>query len=263
VGTDIHPTAIVDSDARLGENVSIGPYAIVEENVSIGDETTIGSHARIASGTRMGRKCTVFNGASIGTIPQDLKFDGEETLAIIGDNTTFREFCTVNRGTAASGKTVVGSNCTLLAYCHVAHDCIVGDGVVASNNLAMAGHVQVGDSVVFGATVMVHQFVKIGDHSFIQMGSRILRDVVPFAMCGGDGSDPSIMGINTVGLERRGFDGPRRAKIKKALRLLLRKAPTTQEGISLLRETFQGDEDIEKILSLVETSQRGLIRFPK
>ncbi len=263
MGTEIHPTAIVDPDARLGEHVSIGPYAVVEGNVIIGDETTIGSHARIASGTRMGKGCRVFNGASIGTIPQDLKFAGEETVAIIGNNTTFREFCTVNRGTAASGKTVVGSDCTFLAYCHVAHDCVVGNGVVASNNLAMAGHVNVGNNVIFGATVMVHQFVNIGDYSFIQMGSRVLRDIVPFGMCGGDGSAPSIMGINSVGLERHGFDGPRRAKIKKALRLLLRKAPTIQEGISILKETFPGDEDVEKILSLVQTSQRGLIRFPK
>jgi UDP-N-acetylglucosamine acyltransferase len=261
VATSIHPTAIVDAKAKLGAHVTIAPYAIVEANVEIGDESSIGSHARIAWGTRMGRACRIFNGASVGTIPQDLKFAGEETTLEIGDNAIIREFCTLNRGTAAAGKTVVGNDCALLAYCHVAHDCVVGDGVIASNGLALAGHVTVGNYVTFGGFVTVHQFTKIGDHVFIQADSRILRDIVPFAMCGGDPGDPRIAGINKVGLERRDYDEKRRAKIKRAYRILFRQELTVESAIAELEKEFAGDTDISLLVDFVKTSGRGIIRM--
>jgi UDP-N-acetylglucosamine acyltransferase len=261
MGVSIHPTAIISPEAALGVDVTIGPYAIIEGDSQIGDRTVIGSHTLVDTHTTIGSGCKIFNGASIGTIPQDLKFKGEHTILTIGDNTIIREFCTMNRGTAASGKTVVGSNCAFLAYCHVAHDCIVGDNVVVSNNLAMAGHVEVGDYAIIGGMVAIHQFCRIGSHAFIQVGMRILKDVVPFAMVGGDPGDPKIFGINTVGLERRGFDTDRRMKIKRAFRLLFRKGLTVADAVDELAITFRGDEDVQKLVSYITTTQRGIIRM--
>ncbi len=263
MSAQIHPTAVVHPKASLGVNVTVGPYAVIEDNVVIGDATSIGSHAVIAWGTRMGRSCRIFNGASVGTIPQDLKFAGEETTLEMGDNVIVREFCTLNRGTKAAGKTVVGSNCALLAYCHVAHDCILGEGVVASNGLALAGHVEVGDYVTFGGFVTVHQFSRIGCHAFIQANSRILKDVVPFAMCGGDPGDPRIAGINKVGLERRGFDEERRSGLKRAYKLLFRQGLTVEQALPALHEQFGDNPDVRLLADFVAASQRGILRMSK
>jgi UDP-N-acetylglucosamine acyltransferase len=261
VAPSIHPTAIVDPAASLGGNVTVGPYAVIEGNVSIGDDSVIGSHALIAWGTRLGSACRVFYGASVGTIPQDLKFAGEETTLEIGNNVVIREFCSLNRGTKAAGKTVVGDNCVLLAYCHVAHDCVLGSGVIASNNMGLAGHVEVGNFVGLGAYALFHQFCHVGDHAFVQAGCRMGKDVVPFALCGGDPHDPRIVGINKVGLERRGFDEERRAKIKRAYRLLFRKGLTQEEALPALRETFPGDDDVAFLIDFVERSERGIVRM--
>jgi UDP-N-acetylglucosamine acyltransferase len=260
VATLIHPSAVVDKKAQLGENVSIGPFSIIEDNVIIGDGCTIGPHALVAWGTRMGRSCRIFNGAVVGTIPQDLKFRGEESTLELGDNVVVREFCTLNRGTAAAGKTVIGSGCVLLSYCHVGHDCILGEGIVASNNLGLAGHVVVGNNVGFGGYVLVHQFVRIGDHAFFAAATRIGRDVVPFAMCSGV-EDARIVGINTVGLERRGFDEERRRKIKRAYRTLFREGLTVQDALIALAEGFPGDADVSAIIDFVKGSERGILRM--
>jgi UDP-N-acetylglucosamine acyltransferase len=257
----IHPTAIIDPAAKLGVDVVVGPYAVIEANVEIGDRTAIGSHAMVAWGTRMGAGCRIFNSASVGTIPQDLKFAGEETTLEIGDNTMIREFCTINRGTVAAGKTVIGSNCTLLAYCHVAHDCLVGNNVVASNSMTLAGHVTVGNDVTFGGFVGVHQFCRIGDFAFIQSYTRVLRDVITFAMCGGDPAKPRIAGINKVGLERRGYDEARRTKIKRAYKILFRQNLTIEQALPVLSEQFPCDEDIAAILSFIRGSRHGIIRM--
>jgi UDP-N-acetylglucosamine acyltransferase len=256
----IHPTAIVDPAAKLGVDVKIGPYAVIEANVEIGDRSSIGSHTVIAWGTRMGTGCRVFNGASVGTIPQDLKYAGEETTMEIGDNTIIREFCTLNRGTAAAGKTVVGSNCALLAYSHVAHDCIVGNNVIASNNLALAGHVTVGDYVTFGGFVSVHQFCRIGDYSFIQSGCRILKDVIPFVICGGETDNPHLAGINKVGLERRGYSEDRRTAIKKAFKTIFTSGLTVEQALTALSGQGSGDLDVEALIRFIRTSERGFLR---
>jgi len=261
VATTIHPTAIVDPEAQLGENVTIGPCAVIEDNVQIGDGTSIGSHALVAWGTRMGRNNRIFNSASVGTIPQDLKFAGEETTLEIGNSNIVREFCTLNRGTVAAGKTVIGSNCALLAYCHVAHDCVVGDNVIASNCLALAGHATIGNYVTIGGVVAIHQFCKIGDHAFIQSGTRVLRDIIPFAMCGGDMSKPTIAGINKVGLERNGFDDKRRLKIKRAYKILFRQEHTIENALIELEKEFAGDNDISLLVDFVKNSERGIIRM--
>jgi UDP-N-acetylglucosamine acyltransferase len=257
----IHPAAIVDPRARLGRDVSIGPYAVVGEDVEIGDETTIASHAVVESGTRMGARCRIYSGACIGGDPQDLKFAGEKTYLHIGDDTIIREFCTLNRGTAESGKTVVGSNCALLAYVHIAHDCILGDHVIISNNLAMAGHVKVGNYVGIGGVVAIHQFCRIGDYAFIQAGTRILKDVVPYAIIGGDSSYPRVMGINKVGLERRGFDSERRMRIKRALKILFRQGLTVEDAMDKIREECGEDPDAMRLIDFIGDAQRGLIRM--
>jgi len=261
MATTIHPTAIVDPAAKLGVDVHIGPYAVIEANVEIGDRTSIGCHALVAWGTRMGSGCRVFHGASVGTIPQDLKFAGEETTLEIGDNTIIREFCTLNRGTKAAGKTVVGNGCALLSYCHVAHDCFVGNNVIASNNLALAGHVIVDNDVTFGGFVTVHQFSRIGAYAFIQSGSRIGKDIIPFALVGGDSDNPHIAGINKVGLERRGYDEARRTKIKRAYKTLFRQDLTIEQALPALAQQFPGDADIAAIVDFIKGSKRGIVRM--
>jgi UDP-N-acetylglucosamine acyltransferase len=261
VGVNIHPTAIVDSAAKLGTDVAIGPYSVVEANVEIGDRTVIGCHTVVAWGTRMGAGCRIFNGVSVGTIPQDLKYAGEETTMEIGNNTIIREFSTLNRGTIAAGKTVVGNNCALLAYSHIAHDCIVGNNVIASNNLTLAGHVTVCDYVTFGGYVAIHQFCRVGEFAFIQSGCRVLRDVLPFAICGGDTDNPHLAGINKVGLERRGYDEERRTKIKRIMKKLFSGELSVAQTLPALLEQYPGDSDVMAIVEFVKTSQRGIYRL--
>lgn len=262
MATSIHPTAIIDKGASVGEGVTISPFVVVEDNVVIGDGTRIGPHAVIAWGSRIGSSCQIFNGASIGNIPQDLKFRGEETLCYIGNNTIIREFCTIHRGTAASGRTAVGNNCALLAYCHVAHDAIVGNNVIMSNCAALAGHVTVEDYAGIGANVAVHQFCRIGQHSFIGANMLILKDVIPYSLVGGEMDNPRIAGINKVGLERKGFDEPRRRKLKNAYKILFRDGLNVKEACDKLRETSAGDKDIMALVDFITGSeQRGIYRM--
>ncbi|MDD5673874.1 MAG: acyl-ACP--UDP-N-acetylglucosamine O-acyltransferase [Chitinivibrionales bacterium] len=255
----IHSTALIDPSALLGSEVSVGPYSVIEGNVQIGDGCTIGPHALIGSGTRLGKNCAVFHGAAVGGIPQDKKFSGEESLLIIGDNTTIREFVTLNRGTSALGKTVIGSDCWIMAYCHVAHDCILGNHVTISNGLGMGGHVVVGDYVTIGGMVAIHQFVHIGDYAIIGATSYLTMDVVPFALCG---TGPvRVAGINKVGLERRGFDEERRQNIKRAYKILFRRELTLDVALQEIEHEFPGNPDCKKIIDFAKTSERGLLRM--
>ncbi|MBD3319958.1 MAG: acyl-ACP--UDP-N-acetylglucosamine O-acyltransferase, partial [Chitinivibrionales bacterium] len=249
---NIHSTALVSPDSEIDDTVEIGAYAIVESNVRIADGCSIGPHALIASGTRLGSNCRIFNGASVGTVPQDLKFDGEHTLLEIGDNTVIREFCTLNRGTSALGKTSIGKNCLIMAYCHVAHDCRVGDDVIISNNLAMAGHVEVGSNVTIGGVVAIHQFCRIGDFAFIGATSYLNMDVVPYALCAGN--PPSIRSINKIGLERRGFNVERQRKIKRAYRMLFKDHPFISDAIDDLCKSFGDDPDIRHLIEFAKNS---------
>ena len=259
MSSTIHPTAIIDPNAKIGKRVTIGPYAVIENNVTIGDSCEIGSHVLVANGTTLGKSCKIFHGASIGTIPQDLKYKGEDTTLIIGDNAIIREFCTINRGTIANGKTVIGNNCALLAYCHIAHDCIVGDNVIVSNSLQMAGHIEVGNYVNISGLVAMHQFCRVGDYAFIGARSLILKDILPFALCaGGPSGTERILGINKVGLERNGFDSERRAKIKRAFKILFRDGFEIKKALKELVKKFPDDEDIIRIITFIEKSERGI-----
>jgi UDP-N-acetylglucosamine acyltransferase len=255
----IHPTAIIEPGARLGVNVSIGPYSVIERDVEIGDGAEIGPHVMICNGTRLGERCRVFQGASIGQEPQDKKYAGEKTLAVIGEDTLIREYVTINRGTAATGETRVGKRGWIMAYCHIAHDCVVGDDVTISNALAMAGHVTVGSHVTISGIVSINQFVRIGDYAMVGARARAASDIVPYALVG---TEPMrIAGINKVGLERRGFTAEQLSNIKGAYKLLFRDGLPLSDALARIDADFPGDENVKKLSDFVRGSERGFLRM--
>lgn len=256
--------AVLGKNVELGEGVIVSPFAVIEDNVTIGAGTMIGAHAYIGSNTTMGENCRVFNGASIGTIAQDLKYRDEDAFLIVGDRTQFREFCTINKGTAANnGLTKIGSDSAFLAYCHVGHDCEVGDHFVASNSLALAGHVLVGDHVTCGGFVSVHQFTQIGDHAFLGANTFVTMDVVPYALVSSDGDGAFIAMMNKVGLERRGFSSEDLSVIKKMYKILFRQGLSLTDATSLLSVDYSDCDIVKDTLSFIERSKRGLTRMKK
>jgi len=253
---EVHGTAIINEGAQLGENVRIGPYSVIGPDVRIGDGTVVGSNVLIEGNTTLGSGNTVFHGAALGSPPQDLKYRGEKTFVRIGDNNAIREYVTVNSATNEGDATVVGSNCLLMAYSHVAHDCFVGDNVILANAVNLAGHVTVHDWAIIGGIVPVHQFVKIGAHSFIGGGSRIAKDILPFTKVAGN--PPKVSGLNTVGLKRRGFEDDRIEKIKAAYRLIYRSGLNVSQAIERMEIEIEPSEDIETLLDFIRGSQRGI-----
>ena len=212
-----HSTAIVDPNAKIGDDVTIGPFSVIEAGVSIGDRTTVGNNVTISSGTRIGKDCKIFHSASIGAIPQDLKYNNEETFLYIGDRTVIREFVSINKGTSALGKTEIGSDCLLMASVHVAHDCVVGNNVIMSNLTTLGGHVNIDDWVILSGGVLVHQFCNISKHAFIGAGALVTQDVPPFILAAG--SPIEYSGINSVGLKRRGFSINERKELKSIYKM--------------------------------------------
>lgn len=255
--TSIHPTAIVNPKAELGENVSVGPYTIIEGDVQIGDNTTIASQVLIADGARIGSGCRIYHGAVIATLPQDLKFGGEKTTFEIGNNTTVREFCTLNRGTQMRGKSVVGSNCLLMAYTHVAHDCIVGDNVILANAVQLAGHVTVEDWAIIGGLTGVHQFCRIGQHVMVGGHFRVTKDVPPYILAS---EEPlRFVGLNSVGLRRRGFPEETMRALKHAYRLIYRSNLNVSQAVARIREEVELIPEVLHILEFIEKAERGII----
>ncbi|MCA9742031.1 MAG: acyl-ACP--UDP-N-acetylglucosamine O-acyltransferase [Deferribacteres bacterium] len=253
----IHQTAIVDPEAKLGSNVTIGPYAIVEKNTVIGDDTVIDSHALVAAGSRIGSKCKIAHGAVVGTVPQDLKFQGEETTISIGDRTTIREFATLNRGTVDHGTTTVGSDCLIMAYAHVAHDCVLGNHVILSNSVNLAGHVSIDDYAILGGMTPVHQFVHIGQHVFIGGGFRVSKDVPPYILAG---NEPlRFTGLNSVGLRRRNFAADVIAKLKRTYRLLFRSGLNVSQALEQISQEPEIIPEVQSVIEFVKKSQRGII----
>jgi len=260
MSTFIDPRAVVSPNAQIGENVKIGPFTVIEDNVIIGDGTIVGPNVFIGSGTRIGKNCKIFHGASVGSIPQDLKFKGEETTLEIGDNTVIREFCTLNRGTSHSGKTVIGSNCLLMAYVHVAHDCVVGNNVIMANAVNLGGHVVVEDYVVIGGLVPVHQFVRIGQHSIVGGGWRVPKDVPPYIMAA---REPlRFEGLNIVGLKRRNFPKEVIEKIEHAYRIIYQSNLNVSQALEKLKSEADLIPEVQNIINFIEKSQRGIIRGP-
>ncbi len=250
--------AVVNPKAELGENVSIGPFAVVEEGVIIGDNSSVASGARIARGTRIGKNVHVSTGAVLGTEPQDLKFEGEETFLEIGDGTVIREYATLNRGTKESWVTRVGKDCLIMAYAHVAHDCHLGDHVILANAVNLAGHVTIEDWASLGGMVPVHQFIRIGAHAFVGGGYRVVKDVPPYVLVMGE--PLQFGGINLVGLRRRGFSQEQLATIRRAYRILYQTKLNVSQALTRIREEIEMTEEVRRILDFVEKSERGIVR---
>ncbi|MDP7513199.1 MAG: acyl-ACP--UDP-N-acetylglucosamine O-acyltransferase [Candidatus Marinimicrobia bacterium] len=253
----MHPAALVSNGAKLGNNVSVGPFTLVESNVTIGDDSSIGNNTTVKAGTSIGKNTHIFHNCSIGEIPQDLKFGGEESTTSIGDNVTIRESVTINRGTSARGCTEIGNNVLLMACTHVAHDCILGNNVIMANLTTLGGHVELGNWVSLGGGVLVHQFSKVGDHAFIGGGFRIVQDVPPFIL--GAGEPLQYSGINQIGLRRRGFNGNARKLIKEAYRLYFRSGLNRKEALEKIKTELEQTNEITSIINFIESSDRGII----
>jgi UDP-N-acetylglucosamine acyltransferase len=253
---EIHPTAIVDAAAELEDGVTVGPYSIIGPRVRIGAGTEIGPHVLIGQDTTLGRECVIHKGAVLGTDPQDLKYQGEPTTLHVGDRTQVREYCTLNRGTTATSTTVVGSDCLLMAYVHVAHDCRVGDHVILANSVNMAGHVTIGDWAIISGLTPIHQFVRIGAHSFIGGASRVVKDIPPYVKAAGN--PVQLYGLNSVGLQRRGFPEDVRRELKRAYRLFFASAYNTSQALDRAREELRDLPEINLFLDFFDDSERGV-----
>ncbi len=256
VETTIHPSAIVDPEAELGEGVQVGPWSIIGPRVTIGDGTRIHSHVLVERDTTVGADCELYQGAVLGTDPQDLKFRGEETILTVGDRTVIREYATLNRGTADMERTTVGHDCLLMAYSHVAHDCQIGNHVVLSNAVNMAGHVFIEDWVIVGGLTAIHQFVRIGAHAFVGGASRTSQDVPPYVKAAG--SPMKLYGLNSVGLDRRGFSPETRQALKKAYRLIFQSNLPLKKALAAAEDDIQGTPEVGHFISFIRNSKRGV-----
>jgi len=255
----IDKTSIIHKNAQIDDNVTIGPFCNIQDEVKIGSGSVILSNVNILSGTTIGTNNIIHQNSVIGGDPQDLKFDNEKTKLIIGNNNTIREFCTLNKGTDYSGKTIVGNDCLLMAYVHVAHDCVVSDKVILANGVQLGGHSEIGYHATVGGVTPVHQFCKIGMHAFIGGGRVVLQDVPPYILATGEPLQYS--GINSVGLRRRNFDQKTRTLIKKVYSIIYRSKYNTMQALENIKNTFQIEKskDVNNIINFIESSERGII----
>jgi len=253
----IHRSALVDPTAQLGEDVTIGPFTILGPNVVIGDHCQIAAHVVIERNARLGQGVRIGYGSVLGADPQDLKYKGEETWVEIGNGTIIREYCTINRGTPATGKTTVGQRCFIMTYVHIAHDCVVGDDVILANSIQMAGHVTVDDRAIISGLVPIHQFVRVGTFAFVGGGSRVNQDVPPYTKA--VGNPVHLYGLNSVGLQRAGFSPDVKLALKKAYRLVFNSHLTVSQGIARARTEIPAVAEVETFLRFIEASQRGVL----
>jgi UDP-N-acetylglucosamine acyltransferase len=252
---NIHP------NATIGKNVVIDSFVTIEEDVIIGDNTWIGPNAVIMNGTRIGENCKIFPGAVLGGLPQDLKYKGEETFVFIGDNTTIREYVTVNKGTAAKEKTVVGNNCLLQSYGHVAHDCKLNNNVILGSHAGLAGEVTVDDFAIISPYSAVHQFCRIGKHSFIAGGSLVRKDIPPYVLVA---NEPlSYVGVNSVGLRRRGYDINKVNEIQNVYRYFYQKGLNNSQAIKSIEDELEMSTEREEIILFIKSSERGIVKGPQ
>lgn len=255
---NIHTTAVVSTKARLGENITIGPYSIINDDVEIGNDCHIGPHTVIYDGARIGNRVKIFQGASIANIPQDLKFNGDPTQFIIGDDTTIHEFVTLHRGTHETGFSKIGKNCLLMAYAHVAHDSVVGDNCILANGVQVAGHVNIEDFVIIGGLTPVHQFCNVGQHAMIGGGFRIVQDVPPFVLAG---SEPlRYSGLNIIGLRRRGFSNENILALKEAYTTLYNSGLNFSQAREKIQSEMGDNACVALVLDFLKKSTRGIIR---
>lgn len=252
------PLAYVHPSAKIANTVVIEPFTTVHKNVEIGEGTWIGSNVTIMEGARIGKNCRIFPGAVISAMPQDLKFEGEDSLVIIGDNTTIRECVTINRGTKALGKTVIGSNCLIMACAHIAHDCIIGNYCVIVNGCLFAGHVEMGDWAIVGGLCAIQQFAKIGIHAFVGGGSLVRKDVPPYVKAA---KEPiSYSGINSIGLRRRGYENDKINEIQNIYRILFQKRFNTSQALEIIEADFKATQERDEILTFIRDSQSGIMK---
>ena len=256
--TEIHKTAIIDSRAEVAPDARIGPYVVIEGPSRIGAGVELGAHVVVGQFTDIHENCRIFPNAVVGMVPQDLKFAGEETTLEIGAGTTIREFVTVNRGTRASGATKIGRNCLLMAYAHVAHDCYVDNGVVMANAATLAGHIEIGDFATVGGLSAIHQFARIGRYAFIGGMSRISQDIIPYALVAGEPA--KVVGVNLVGLTRRGFGDDVKQALRRAYHILYREDLNTAQALVKLAEELGGVAEVREIIDFVGRSERGILK---
>lgn len=256
----VHPTAVVDSQARIDPSALIGPFAVIGPEVEIGERTEVGAHTVIEGPTRIGRRNRIFPFCTIGLIPQDLKFRGERSEVIIGDDNRIREFASIHRGTEGGGAlTRIGNANLIMAYAHVAHDCLLGDDVILGNGATLAGHVVIDNHARVGAFCGVHQFCRIGRHAFIGGYTVVTQDVLPYSRTVHE-RGAKVYGVNTVGLRRQGFSDERIERLNQAMRLLTQSKLNTSQALEKIRESVARDEDIDVLVRFVETAERGVIK---
>lgn len=252
------PLAYVHPEAKVAKNVVIEPFVTIDKNVEIGEGTWIGSNVTIMEGARIGCNCKIYPGAVISANPQDLKYRGEDTITVIGDNTTIREFVTVNRATRANWETKVGNNCLIMAYAHIAHDCVVGNNCILANGVTLAGHVIVEDYVNIGGLVAVQQFVHIGAHSMTAGGSLVRKDVPPYVKCA---REPlSYVGINSIGLRRRGFSSEKIAQLQEIYRIIYLDKLNVTQALDIIEAKFPATIERDEILSFISKSSVGILK---
>lgn len=252
------PLAYIHPDAKIARNVVVEPFTTIHNNVTIGSGTWIGSNVTIMEGAVIGENCRIFPGAVISAIPQDLKFDGEDSQVIIGNNVTIRECVTINRGTSAYGKTEIGDNCLIMATAHIAHDCILEKNVIVVNGVLLAGHVTVGEFAIIGGSSGIHQFIHIGKHAMISGGSLVRKDVPPFTKAA---KEPlSYIGINSIGLRRRGFESEKIHEIQDIYRILYQKNNNTTQALGIIEAEYEATPERDLILQFIKNSKRGIMK---
>ncbi|MCH1548530.1 MAG: acyl-ACP--UDP-N-acetylglucosamine O-acyltransferase [Flavobacteriaceae bacterium] len=252
------PLAYIHPSAKIAKNVVIEPFTTIDGDVIIGEGTWIGPNVTIMDGARIGKNCSIFPGSVISAVPQDLKYNNETTVVEIGNNVTIRECVTINKGTSDRLKTVIGDNCLIMAYCHVAHDCIVGKNCIFSNNSTLAGHVTVGDFVIISGLTAVHQFCSIGNHSFVTGGSLVRKDVPPYVKAA---REPlSYVGINSVGLRRRGFESKKISEIQNIYRYLYQKNYNNTQACMIIEAEMEASPERDEILQFIRNSHRGIMK---
>lgn len=254
----IHPTAVIDPNAKLGDNLTISPFAYIEGDVEIGNNCFIGAHACLYDGTRIGNNVKIFQGASVSNLPQDLKYDNEKALFIIGDNTVIREFVTLHKGTVASGKSEIGKDCLLMAYAHIAHDCSVGDKVIIANSCQIGGHVEIGEQVIIGGNTPVHQFSKIGKHAMIGGGFRVTVDIPPYVLAA---NEPlRYVGLNVIGLRRRGFTNQQIQDLKNAYEIMYSSGLNFSDAKQKIRENYKDNPIVLEIPDFFDSATRAVLK---
>ncbi len=257
----IHPTAIIDGSAEISSQAEIGPYCIIGPHTQIGADTVLEAYVRIQGWTEIGERCRLCSYSSIGTDAQDLKYKGEPTYLKIGNDNTFREFVSINRGTlGGGGVTTIGSHNFIMAYSHVAHDCVIGNHVIMANAATLAGHVTVGDHAIIGAFSAVHQFCRVGPHAFIGGFSVITRDALPFIKTVGERNQAKTYGINSIGLRRKGFSEQSISELKQVYRICFRSGTSISEALTSVQEKQWSAPEVLILIDFMQSSKRGFIR---